>query len=115
MRPLVFAFTSSGGWHKRQKIWIRKEASCRANGSVSVFPVSCCRVPGLNGRGGPRPTIPVLIQTIEPEAGGVPQFLVTLNGQSFTDTLEPGQTVRVDLLGGNDVLGARITVVPTGI
>ena len=52
----------------------------------------------------------VLIQTIEPEDGGTPQLLVTLNGQSFTHTLEPGQTVRVDLLDGNDVLDARITV-----
>ena len=49
----------------------------------------------------------MLIRTIEPETD-TPQLVVTLNGETTTHTFKPGQTIRVDLLGGNDALDAQL-------
>src|SRR5262245_34681619 len=51
-----------------------------------------------------------LIRTLESDTGDTSKLLVTLNGQSFEFTIETGQKVHVDLLGGNDNLDARIAV-----
>jgi len=52
----------------------------------------------------------LFVRQLEPPTGGAPQLEVILNGESFEFALEGINSIKVDLLGGNDALNAEIAV-----